>query len=167
VFVPDAAARIALAAPALAAAGVLRAASKGPSDPAGAGAFLAAPAAGFSPDLVRRAGRYLQGALVVAHFVENAAPAAARFAEAYRAEYNGEPSHYAAYGHDAALLIEAAIASGAGGRPEIGRWLAARDADDAAALPLATRFTGFDSAGAPTATPYVLRLVGDAWEVAR
>jgi branched-chain amino acid transport system substrate-binding protein len=167
VFVADAAARIALAAPALAAAGVVRAAGKTASDPIKPGAILAAPAAGFSPDLVRRAGRYLQGALVVFHFVETATPSAARFAEEYRDEYAAELSHYAAYGHDAALLLESAIAAGAKSRAEIGAWLGALGAGDGEEASTAARFAGFDAAGAPVAAPFVLRLAGDAWEIAR
>jgi ABC-type branched-subunit amino acid transport system substrate-binding protein len=167
VFVPDAAARIALAAPALAAAGVLRAAGQSPSETDKPGAILAAPAAGFSTDLVRRAGRYLQGALFVSHFVEAAAPSAALFAEQYRAEYAGEPSTYAAYGHDAALLLEAPISAGVKSRAAVGAWLRTRDADDGADLPTAARFQGFDASGAAVAAPFVLRLVGEAWEIAR
>jgi len=167
VFVPDASSRIALAAPALAAAGVLRSAGKSPIDPIKPGAILAATAAGFSTDLVRRAGRYLQGALVVSHFFETAAPSAARFAEQYRAEFSGEPSHYAAYGHDAALLLESAIAGGAKSRAEIGARLRGLTADEIAELGTATRFAGFDASGGPKAAPFVLTLVGETWEIAR
>ncbi|MCK9462359.1 MAG: ABC transporter substrate-binding protein [Proteobacteria bacterium] len=167
VFVPDAASRIALAAPALAAAGVLRTA-QGASGAAKPGGILAAPAVGLSPDLVRRAGRYLQGALFVSHFFETAMPAAARFAERFRSEYRAEPSHYAAYGHDAALLLEAAISrGGAKGRTAIAAWLRARGAGDGADLGAAARFEGFDATGAPTAAPFVITLVGEAWEISR
>jgi len=167
VFVPDAASRIALAAPALAAAGVLRTGEPGGPAPFKPGAILAAPAAGFAADLVRRAGRYLQGALVVSHFVETAAPSAARFAEEYRAAYTGDPSHYAAYGHDAALLLETPLSAGAKSRTAVGAWLRARDADDARELPTAARFAGFDAGGVTAAVPFVLRLTGETWEIAR
>jgi ABC-type branched-subunit amino acid transport system substrate-binding protein len=167
VFVPDASSRLALAAPALAAAGVLAAAAQGAPAAAKPGAILAAPSAGLSPDLARRAGRYLQGALLAAHFFEKSAPSAAQFAEQYRAEFSGEPSHYAAYGHDAALLLEAPIAGGATTRAAIGSWLRAQRPGQLAALPTATRFAGFDAGGAPSAAPFVLTLAGDAWEIAR
>jgi len=167
VFVPDASSRIALAAPALAAAGVLRAAGQSAPDAAKPGAILAAPAAGFSSDLVRRAGRYLQGALVVSHFFETATPSAARFTEQYRAEFSGEPTHYAAYGHDAAMLLESAISGGAKSRAEIGAWLRKQGAEKLAELPSAARFMGFDASGGPRAAPFVLTLVGETWEIAR
>jgi branched-chain amino acid transport system substrate-binding protein len=166
VFVPDTASRIALAAPALAAAGVLTAfPSNGGAR--SAGAALAATSAGFSPDLVRRAGRYLQGALFAAHFAEGATASAADFARRYRNEYNGEPSLYATYGHDAVALVEWAIENGAASRAAIEAALRNASAESVSAAPLAGRFAGFNSDGAPAAGPYVLTLVGEEWKVAR
>ena len=165
VFIPDAAARIALAAPALAAAGVIAAASSGgPTIP---GAILAATSAGFSPDLVRRAGRYLQGALFAAHFAEGATAGATEFGRRYRSEYNGEPTHYATYGHDAVVLAEWAISHGAETRAAIDAALRAATAASVEREPLAGRFEGFAKDGAPIAPPFVLTLEGDAWRVVR
>lgn len=166
VFLPDTAARVALGAPALAAAGVIGVArAGGPSSKPGG--FLVATSAGFSPDLVRRAGRYLQRSLFAAHFAAGATPSATEFAHRYGNEYGGEPSHYATYGHDAAVLLEWAISHGAASRTAIAAALRGATADSTAAAPLAGRFAGFGPDGSPLAPPFVLALEGEEWKVVR
>ncbi len=164
-FVPDRAARLALVAPALAAAGLWSTVPGEPTPGPGRAVLLLAPSAGVAADLPRRAGRYLSGAIFAVGFHEEASDGAARFAAGYRDEYRAEPSSFAAYGHDAVLLTAAAIASGARTRPGLRRWLASADAAAVEDLPLAAPFSGFDEGGGARAKAIALMLRGDRFEV--
>jgi ABC-type branched-subunit amino acid transport system substrate-binding protein len=164
-FVPDRAARLALVAPALAAAGLWSTPAGEPAPGSGRALLLLAPSAGVAADLPRRAGRYLAGAVFAVGYHEQAGPGAARFAAAFRGEYRAEPSAFGAYGHDAALLLAAAIAAGARTRPAIRRWLAATGEETASALSLAAPFSGFDEQGEARANAVTLVLRGDRFEV--
>ncbi len=156
VFIPDRAANIALIAPALAAAGLWSTLTG--YEPAGPGRAvqLLVPSTGFAPDLVRRAGRYLDGALFTSFFFKDASASAAKFAQLFVSEYGTEPNYIAGFGYDATVLVASAIASGASSREEIRRWLAR--SGKVASLPLTTPFGGFSDNGEPLALPLVLQL---------
>jgi ABC-type branched-subunit amino acid transport system substrate-binding protein len=156
VFIPDKAANIALIAPALAAAGLWSAPTGG--EPAGPGRAIQIllPSTGLSPDLVRRAGRYLDGALFTSFFFKDTSASAAKFTQLFVSKYGTEPNYLAGFGYDATVLVASAIASGASNREEIRRWLT--ESGKSRALPLTTPFNGFSNNGEPLALPFVLQL---------
>jgi ABC-type branched-subunit amino acid transport system substrate-binding protein len=166
-FVPDVSSRLALVAPALAAAGLwsVRTGSQAPED--GRGVQLIAPSAAISADLVRRAGRYLDGALFATGHHADASSGAAEFAARFADEYDREPSYFEAFGHDAVLLVAAAIDDGARSRAGIRNWLVRADGELAAELGLAAPFEGFDEQGETTAGSWVLVLGDAGYEVLR
>jgi ABC-type branched-subunit amino acid transport system substrate-binding protein len=166
-FVPDVSERLALIAPALAAAG-LWVLPDGEEPPEGERAVrLIASSPAVSPDLIRRAGKYLRGALFSAIFHVDASAAAAEFAARFEDEYDRAPTYFEAFGHDAVVLIAGAIDAGARTRTGIRRWIARAGATSAAELGLAAPFDGFDADGETAALPWILT-VGDAgFEVLR
>ncbi len=156
VFIPDKAATIALIAPALAAAGLWS--TPNDSEPAGPGRAIQVllPSTGLSSDLVRRAGRYLDGALLTSFFFKDTSASAAEFTELFVSQYGREPNYLAGFGYDAAVLVASAIASGASDRDAIRQWLT--ESGESRALPLTTPFEGFTDNGEPLALPFVLQL---------
>jgi branched-chain amino acid transport system substrate-binding protein len=156
VFIPDRAANIALIAPALAAAGLWSTLTGYEANGPGRAVQLLIPSTGFAPDLVRRAGRYLDGALFTSFFFKDASPSATKFAQLFVSEYGTEPNYIAGFGYDATVLVASAIASGASNREEIRQWLTR--SGNAASLPLTTPFGGFSDNGEPLALPLVLQL---------
>jgi branched-chain amino acid transport system substrate-binding protein len=112
VVLADASARVALLAPALAAAGLTVAAGTSSTAPRRAVTVLV-PSAGFDARLVRSAGRYLQGAIFGTLFSAATAEGEARsFVDAYTARFGSEPDAFAAYAHDAFTLIRGGVLSG-------------------------------------------------------
>lgn len=111
----DAAARVALLAPALAAEGVWPA-----QQPVKAGDGRAipwlVPSVGFDPSLVQSSRRYLQGAVFAVPFDPALSP---EFTSAYRNQWGAEPNVFSALAHDAYGLIRAALASGAKTRESV------------------------------------------------
>jgi ABC-type branched-subunit amino acid transport system substrate-binding protein/predicted negative regulator of RcsB-dependent stress response len=163
-FIPDRAGRIALLAPALAAAGLWS--SPPNAEPKGPGRAiqLLFSSAGLDADLVRRAGRYLDGALFATFLNEQSSLGSSRFIERFRDEYKTEPSYLSGFGHDAAVLLAAAIRFGAKDRHGIRAWLHNNARKEAKSLPLAVPFAGFTKSGEPLAGPWLLRLDGDRFE---
>ncbi|MCP4604058.1 MAG: ABC transporter substrate-binding protein [Proteobacteria bacterium] len=166
-FIPTSAAHIALLAPALAAAG-LWSTGEG-EEPAGPGRAvqLLVPSIGRAPDLIRRAGRYLEGALFTSFLEGEASLGGAGFVEEFYVEYKTKPSYLAGFGHDAVVLVAGAIRSGARNREGIRRWLSESDKVDPNTLPLATPFTGFSDSGGPRALPWVVQLTENQFKVLR
>jgi len=67
----------------------------------------------WSTKLVRRAGRYLQGALVALPFYEaSEATLNQHFRTAYETRYGKPPQMFSAYGYDAYRLISATLRQG-------------------------------------------------------
>ncbi len=166
-FAPDRAQRIALLAPALAAAGIWPTApGEEPGGPERAVQLLV-PSVGFSADLRRRAGRYLEGALFATYFHERAGEGSESFAFRYRDEYGREPTHFSAFGHDAVRLVAAAIGSGMSTRYAIRGWLDDAQAEAGRMFSLAAPFSGFDQDGGSEAGAWLLTLVGGDVEVLR
>jgi branched-chain amino acid transport system substrate-binding protein len=130
VFVADDAGRLELVAPALAAAdiwpvpwsgpGGTSAAARPPGAPARREVLLLSTAVGVGPQLLRNAGRYVQGALLAPGFYSDAEnPRAARFVTQYRSLYGQDPGATDAYGYDAFRLLTAVIERGARSRSEL------------------------------------------------
>ncbi|MDJ0765012.1 MAG: ABC transporter substrate-binding protein [Myxococcota bacterium] len=157
-FIPDAAQRIALLAPAIAAAGIWPTAPE--TEPTGPGrpVQLLIPSTGFSPELIRREGRYLQGAMFATFLSAEASAGSADFINRFRLAYGGDPSYLAGFGHDAVVLIASAIRDGAGDQEAIRDWLANTKGTNLSTLPLATPFAGFSKEGEPLALPWILKL---------
>jgi branched-chain amino acid transport system substrate-binding protein len=130
VFVADDASHLELVAPALAAAdlwpqpwsGATTApnARRPPGAPARRQVLLLSTAVGLTPQLLRNAGRYVQGALLAPGFFSDAEdPRSSRFVGQYRALYGQDPGATDAYGYDAFRLLTAAIERGARSRSEL------------------------------------------------
>lgn len=160
-YVADHAARLALIAPALAAADMWSA------DPAQAPAErrniqLLAPSVAYAPGLARSAGRYLQGALFSVPFdASTARGAAGDFAERYQSEFGARPDAFAAFAHDAYQLVRSAVSETQPSRAALARQLLQQRLS-AAAGPS----TGFDRSREPRRATQLLRLRGDAFEPA-
>ncbi len=166
-FIPDSAARIALIAPALAAAGLWSVPAGEEPSATGRAIQLLMPSTGYAPDLLRRAGRYLDGALFVRFLDPEASHGGADFIERYRSEYMAQPSYLAGFGHDATILVAAAIRSGATTREGIRQWFVESANTNLDAIPFATPFAGFSADGEPLARPWILRVNGNRLEVLR
>ena len=164
-FIPDRASRIALIAPALASEGIWSTVSFEPAPGSGRAVQVLLPSIGYSTDLVRRAGRYLQGAMAARHYLADAGLSASRFDDRFADEYGARPTYFSALGHDAAVLVAGAVADGVTGRIGIRRWI--RGLGEDSDLPFAAPFKGFDSRGETAASPWILMLNGDGWELLR
>ena len=134
-FLPDASPRIALLAPALAAAG-LWSTPLGKKPPGkGRAVQLLIPSVGFSGDLAQKSGRYLQGAAFTTPFAENSSdPSAQAFADRYQAEYGSPPNTLAAVAYDAYKLIASASAQGDATRDQVAHKLVGGRSADTVAL---------------------------------
>lgn len=109
VVIADTESRIALIAPALAAAGITQTSAASTRRPA----TILIPSAGFDVRLVRTAGRYLQGAIFGTLFSAALAEGEARsFVDSYTARFGAPPDAFAAYAHDAFMLIRRGVLSG-------------------------------------------------------
>jgi len=106
--------RIALIAPALAAAGLWSTPIGARAQEAGRAVTLLLPSVAFDNALVRIAGRYLNGAVFSSPFdPQGTAPGTRRFAESFRSQFGSTPDAFAAFAHDAYGLLRKAIDSGA------------------------------------------------------
>ena len=108
VVLADGPSRVALIAPALAAAG-LWSVAPGSKPPEGRSILYLVPSAGFDPSLARTARRYLQGALFAVPFD---AGNALGFSEGYRARFSTEPNLFSAAAHDAYRIVESGLVHG-------------------------------------------------------
>lgn len=110
----DAPQRIALIAPALAAAGLWSSPSAERPPAQARPITVLAPAVAFEPALLRSVGRYLQGAVFSVPFdAEVAQGAGRRFVERFEAQFGESPDAFAALAHDAYKLVRTAVAAGA------------------------------------------------------
>jgi branched-chain amino acid transport system substrate-binding protein len=103
-----------LIAPALAAAG-LWSAPPGTAAPNGGRAIgVLSPSVGFHPDLPRLAGRYLQGAIFAVPFNPRAPEGPAHeFVSQFEQSFGSAPDAFAAFAHDAYLLVRSSVQAGA------------------------------------------------------
>jgi branched-chain amino acid transport system substrate-binding protein len=136
VFVADDARRLELLAPALAAGDLWPTpwASRGaPSAPRPPGmpprrdVLLLSTAVGLGPQLLRNAGRYVQGALLApGFFPDGDDPRSGRFVTQYRLLYGQDPGAADAYAYDAFRLLASVVARGASSRIDLARGLASQ-----------------------------------------
>lgn len=157
-FLPDGSERIALIAPALAAGGLWSQVSASEEPPRGRGVQVLAPSVGFSPELVSKSGRYLQGAVFTTPYAANEMDADSReFAARYMEQFGTEPNAFSAVAHDAYSLVLAATHSGAVTREAVVYQLPTQRAPSLIALR-----NGLANQGGPTMPVRALQLVGDA-----
>lgn len=160
-LVPDTANRLALIAPALAAAGLWARFSGEPPPGSGRGFQLLAPSAAYSKDLPRRAGRYLSGAILSSYFAPEAAPRAGRFVERFYEEYRANPTYLSAFAHDIAVLLTSARAEGVQSRVLLRKYLDDVEAGIVDIESMAAPFDGFTLEGNPEAKPWLLQISGN------
>ncbi len=161
VFVPDDAQRLELVAPALAAADVWSrpwsAAAVRHASAAGAGkpreVLLLSTATALSRNLIKNAGRYVQGALLAPGFFAFPGTEPGRaFVASFRQLYGNDPSATDAYSYDAVRLLRAAVERGARTRTDVLRRL---EAESTAGVTGTIRF-GADHSRADTPLLYVV-----------
>ncbi len=154
VVLADGPSRVALIAPALAAAG-LWSVAPGTKPPEGRAALYLIPSAGFDLGLARSARRYLQGALFAVPFDAGHAPS---FTEGYRERFTVDPNLFSAAAHDAYRIVESGLASGATTRRElIGNLTKVRSNDTAMAS------DGFSQARGPRVPARIETLLGESF----
>jgi ABC-type branched-subunit amino acid transport system substrate-binding protein len=159
VFVPDFARTVTLLAPALAAEDVVTAcdpdelAKIQKVSPWVVKPVLLLGGNGWDdPAIVEKAGRYVECAVFVdGFFAGSERPDTKRFVEAFQKAYARSPSILEASAHDAAGMVAAAMASGAGGRTEMRDALAAQRP-----YPGATGDVSFDAQGEPVRSLFIL-----------
>ncbi len=159
VFVPDFARTVTLLAPALAAEDVVTAcdpeelAKIQKVSPWVVKPVLLLGGNGWDdPAIVEKAGRYVECAVFVdGFFAGSERPDTRRFVEAFQKAYARSPSILEASAHDAAGMVAAAMASGAGGRKEMRDALAAQRP-----FPGATGEIAFDAQGEPVRSLFFL-----------
>ena len=126
VFVPDQGDRLELITPALAAADLVSLPAGARAPKVGRKILLLSTAEFISPDYLRNAGRYSQGALLAPGFYpDRADPLIADFTSRYERAYGKVPTPLDAYAHDASLVVSDAIAAGGRTRADVGDLMAA------------------------------------------
>lgn len=162
ILVPDSSSRLALIAPALAAAGLWSTLPGEAAPNEGRSIQLLAPSVGFSAALVAKSGRYLQGAAFTTPYAPNDIDAnSLEFADRYRAQFATEPDAIAAVAHDAYVLVSTATSNGALDRQTLSSQLENQKAQDAVSLR-----SGLGHNRGPSMPIRVLQLVGDNMEEA-
>jgi ABC-type branched-subunit amino acid transport system substrate-binding protein len=161
VLLADIATQVASIAPTFAAEGAWSApGGRAPNHAERAVHFLL-PSPSWSPQLLSRASRYLQGALVVVPFYgESEAPTTVHFSEAYEERYGLPPETFAAYGYDAYRLISAMLRQGYQSRAALAEALRAGIAIDGV-----TSIGSFSSERVPARPPPVYEVHGTVLEL--
>lgn len=154
-LVSDSARRVALIAPALAAAGMWTTLPD-QQPPDGRRIELLLPSAAFSPSLARTSKRYLQGAIFAAPF-DPARGEGQRFAEAYREQFDAEPTTFSAFAHDAYALVQATLLGGAQTRDAVAEAL------PSARARLISGVGGLNDSGGPNRAGRLYTLTGETF----
>jgi ABC-type branched-subunit amino acid transport system substrate-binding protein len=124
-FIPDTAARLELIAPQLAVADLVVAPPGARRPKRGRNVLLVATAEAITPKFLRGSGRYTHGAaLAPGFFPDDTDARIAAYVQRFRAAYGDDPTWLDAYAYDAALLVRAAVESGARDREGVGAALA-------------------------------------------
>jgi ABC-type branched-subunit amino acid transport system substrate-binding protein len=119
-FVPDTAARLELIAPQLAVLDLKVQGALLPQPKRGRGILLLATAEAITPKFLAGTGRYTVGAILAPGFYADASDALlAPYVARFRAAYGEDPTYLDAYAYDAALLVRAAVESGATDRATV------------------------------------------------
>ena len=160
VLLADVADQVALIAPTFAAEGVWSVSDGQLPSGADQEVHFLLPSPSWSPELLRRAGRYLGGARIALPFYASASdPAVERFRVAYETRYGSAPGSFAAYGYDAYRLVSAAIRQGAQTRAALSSSLM-----EGLRIETVTSIEGFAPDRTPLAPPAVYRIVGNTLE---
>jgi len=115
------------------------------------------PSPSWSPKLLGRAQRYLQGALVALPFYESSeATLNQHFRTAYETRYGKPPQMFAAYGYDAYRLISATLRQGNQTRQALTEAL-----KNGSGVTPVTSMDSFSSERAPARPPQVYEVRGD------
>jgi branched-chain amino acid transport system substrate-binding protein len=158
-FIPDAANQLALIAPALAAGGLWSTTAGASAPTNGRAISILAPSVGFHPDLPRLAGRYLQGASFAVPFNAQAPDGPAHdFVERFEATFSSSPDAFAAFAHDAYVLVRNSVEAGAVTREALAAQLLVQRSNGLVAPAL-----GFDSNREAVRPVEVLELRGNAF----
>ncbi|MDD9941683.1 MAG: ABC transporter substrate-binding protein [Myxococcales bacterium] len=158
-LVADAASRLALIAPALAAAGLWSGAPGARATDGGRVVQLLAPSVAFDHDMAEKSARYLQGALFAVAFDATTSTGPGReFADTYAAQFGSQPSAFAALAHDAYVLVRSVTSRGASTRDAVREGLRNVHSPEVAGAA-----TGFDALGGPNTPTRLLRYVNDAF----
>jgi len=159
-YIADHAARLAMLAPALAAAG-LWSAPAGSTHASRRLVQVLAPAVAFDRSLTRSAGRYLQGALFSVPY-DASAPQQdeTSFQARFAAKFGSKPDAFAAFAHDAYQLARAAADHSGDSRLDVARRLLSQRIERAAGAA-----SGFSKARHPSRATRVLRLRGNSFDV--
>jgi len=114
------------------------------------------PSPSWTPELLTRAARYLQGALaVVPYYDASEAPASQYFRAAYLERYGRAPEAFGAYGYDAYRLVSTTLRRGYQTREALGDALRAGDG-----VVAVTAIDRFSELGAPARPPPVYEVQG-------
>lgn len=157
-FVPDSAAKLALIAPALAAAGMWSA-PEGTAAPRGGRTItLLAPSVAADLRALRSSARYLQGTLFAAPFhTASTGPGGEAFVAAFTERFGQMPELFAAHAYDAFRLARSAVEAGETTRAGVAAWLRDRGRRDTV-----TASGGLGTHRGPARPSGVLELRGDA-----
>ena len=118
------------------------------------------PSPSWSAELLGRAQRYLQGALVALPFYEaSEASQNQHFRTAYETRYGTAPQMFAAYGYDAYRLISATLRQGNQTREALGNALR-----NGSSLTPVTSMDSFSSERTPAKPPQLYRVRGSLLE---
>jgi ABC-type branched-subunit amino acid transport system substrate-binding protein len=129
-FVPDAASRLELVVPALASANLMVLPAKARDPKRGRKILLLSTAEALRPKYLRGSGRYSEGAVFAPGFyADEDDPVIGPYVSRYQAAYDKAPTYLDAYAFDAALVVRAAVESGARSRAEVSASLAASSVD--------------------------------------
>jgi len=158
VLLADVADQIALIAPTFAAEGAWSSSDGRLPDGASREVHFLLPSPSWSPELIRRAGRYLGGTRIALPFFDGSSEASVeRFRVAYETRYGSVPGPFAAYGYDAYRLVSAAIREGAQTRAQLTDALG----EVVGIEEPVTSISGFGPDRAPRNPPAVYRIVGN------
>jgi branched-chain amino acid transport system substrate-binding protein len=156
----DVADQVALIAPTFAAEGAWSLGGRALPDHAEREVHFLLPSPSWSAKLLRRAQRYLQGALVALPFYESSeASLNQHFRTAYETRYGTAPQMFAAYGYDAYRLISNTLRQGNQTREALTEAL-----ESGASLTSVTSMGSFSSARTPARPPQLYRVRGSLLE---
>lgn len=156
-LVADVARRLELIAPALAAGGLWSRPAQTAAPKSGRAILVMSPSVGFSPELARSVGRYLQGATFSVPFNAAVPSGDMDFVERFQRQFNSAPDSYAAFAHDAYRLVRSAVEQGARTRANV-----AVSLSRGSAIETAGPSRGFNSERAPRTPTRLVQLTGDA-----
>ncbi|MGB5191473.1 MAG: ABC transporter substrate-binding protein, partial [Polyangiales bacterium] len=157
VLLADVADQVALIAPTFAAEGAWSVVDAALPEHAEREVHFLLPSPSWSPDLLRRADRYLQGAVIALPYYDASESAVSvHFRTAYEARYGKAPQTFAAYGYDAYRMISATLRQGHQTRQALTEALKA-----GGSIASVTSVGALSSDRVPANPPSVYRVTGD------